>query len=105
VLCPACNHCVTLGESLRILNPFNFGCPSCKVRLRVGPRGRALTIASAIFGLLLAGIAIYMEETERWQARNSLTFFVLTFGILGVPWQYFAIRFSDAQVRRDSGAA
>jgi hypothetical protein len=46
-----------------------------------------------------------MEETGRWQTRDSILFFFLTFGILGVPLQHIAMGFSDAQVRRDSGAA
>ena len=32
-VCPICRHDFSLGESLKIFNPFNFACPSCGIRL------------------------------------------------------------------------
>jgi hypothetical protein len=95
--CPRCTHAITLGESFRIHNPFDFACPRCVAPLRVGKRGRTLLVASALGGLL----------SSLWIARLWLnaglnrddSFFTVVSGLalLAVAWQWLVLRLSDAQ--------
>lgn len=65
-----------------MFNPWKVACPSCKAKLEMGRASKVATILSVPIGLVLAGFAIYMEETKQWVTQDSLTYFAITLSIL-----------------------
>ena len=98
--CPRCTHAITLGESFRIHNPFDFACPRCVAPLRVGSRGKTLFLASA-----LAGLATSLWFARMWTNAglgHHDNFFTVVSGLvlLAVAWQWLVLRLSDAQAHK-----
>jgi hypothetical protein len=95
--CPRCTHAITLGESFRIHNPFDFACPRCVAPLRVGARGKTLLVASALGGLL-SSLWIARLWLNAGLSRNDNFFTVVSgLAILAVAWQWLVLRLSDAR--------
>lgn len=62
-------------------NPWAVTCPECKGNLEMSKLSKIGTVLSIPAGLCWAGVAIYMEEIERWETIDSLIFFAITMPI------------------------
>ena len=104
MICPKCTHQVGVLESFKIVNPFDFPCPACAVRLSVGPRGKVIALVAALFGAALGLYGSYLWVVRRMSFADSFGWIPLLFGALALPWQWAAIRFSDVKLRSDARA-
>ena len=95
--CPRCTHPITLGESLRIHNPFDFACPRCVAPLRVGARGKTLLLASALGGLLVALASARMWTNAGLSRQDNFFTVVAGLCLLAVAWQWLVLRLSEAR--------
>ena len=98
--CPRCTHAISLGESFRIHNPFEFACPRCVAPLRVGARGKTLFAASALGGLL-ASLLLARAWLNAGLGHGD-NFFTVVSGLvlLAVAWQWLVLRLSDAEAHK-----
>lgn len=99
--CPACEHRFSQW-SLR-LNPFSFACPNCRARLVLNCAGRAGYVLAVVFGFLLAGFSVAMEEAGHWSIRDSIVFFGLAISASALPVQMLFMRY--ASIRRQDKPA
>ena len=93
--CPKCGACYSYWRSWTIWNPKKYICPYCSSILAAGPKGKRLHIASCFIGLLIAAVAIIMEESGKWKMIDSLKYFVIVFPAIAVPWQYVYWKLGD----------
>ncbi len=80
--CPNCNKNLTLIQGLKFLNPWRIKCPHCETYFQSNRLFKILTVIAPFFGGAIAGVAIYFEETEKWERKDSLLYFLITFSIL-----------------------
>ena len=96
--CPNCKGKLTILHGLQCWNPWRYKCPLCDTILQYARRSKLLLIPFGILGLLIAGIAIYQEETGKWVTTDSIEFFayafivILVLAILSWPLTQFIIK-------------
>jgi hypothetical protein len=97
--CPSCSNAITVRESFRIHNPFDFACPHCVTRLHVGPRGKVVLFASAVAGVLAALVLARLWRDAGLRQDDALFAVMTGFGVLALLWQWLALRLSDLRSR------
>jgi hypothetical protein len=58
--------------------------------------------AAAFIGLLIAAVAIGMEEARRWSTQDSLLWFAIAVPLTLVPYQYWCWKWVKLQERRNA---
>jgi len=86
--CPKCKHFVSFFGSWTILNPKYCHCPKCTTPLTLNRIGKILYSVSLCIGIVIASIAIFMEESSIWTTYNSIVFFIISFPIIIFTWSY-----------------
>jgi hypothetical protein len=96
--CPSCNSQFRWRDGSRFWSPWNYPCPYCGVSLEASKYQKGLLLASVPFGVLVAAIAIYFEESGKWQTKDSGLFFaavlvgLIVFAIVSWPRTRFQIK-------------
>lgn len=70
--CPKCEGKLTIKHGFRHVNPWKYKCPLCGTILENSLASKLLLIPFALFGLIVACVAIYQEETGNWVTTDSL---------------------------------
>jgi hypothetical protein len=55
----------------------------------MGRFGQLALWLGGLIGALVAAVAIFMEESHRWTAHESLIWFAVSIPVVGVFWQWF----------------
>ena len=100
--CPKCKREFSFLYSFRIINPWKYRCPSCGALLTAGKQATITLALAGVIGLVIALVAIVMEEAKLWTTQDSLIWFFIALPITIVPYQYWCwkwIRFRE----RDQG--
>jgi len=97
--CPNCNHYFTYFGSWKLINPNNCHCPDCSTPLELAGLGKRSMLISCGVGLLIAFVAIIMEEYKIWSTVHSFIFFLIIFPSVMIVLSYFVWKFSNFQVR------
>ena len=91
-ICPNCNNKISFIQGLKFLNPWKIKCPHCETYIQANRLYKVLTVIAPFFGFAIAGVAIYFEETEKWETNDSLLYFFIIFSILSLiaykTWPY-----------------
>ena len=80
--CPSCLGELTLLHSLKMPNPWRCKCPLCGEILETGKVPKVSMLLAIPTGALIAGVAIFQEETGRWQETDSYAFFAVAFSVV-----------------------
>jgi hypothetical protein len=88
MFCPACNHRFSFLESCRVLNPWKIRCPQCGAILSGGRQATWVAVLAGFLGLLIASVAITMEELQRWATLDSLVWLAVAVPLIVVPYEY-----------------
>ena len=75
--CPSCSQGINLIQGMKLLNPWRYRCPNYKTILETSRLGKGIFIFGFILGLLIAGIAIRMEDLGHWHTSESVVFFAI----------------------------
>jgi len=86
--CPNCGKVFGLVDEIRINYPWKHKCSACGQLLTTNKLGTTIYIFAYVIGLLIAGVAIYMEERGFWETKKSLTFFAVCLLCL-IPISYW----------------
>jgi hypothetical protein len=100
--CPACKHRISFLSSFRVLNPWKHRCASCGAVLTGGRRATVAVVAAALIGLLIAAVAIGMEEARRWVTLDSLLWFAIAVPLILIPYQYWCWKWVRLEERRNA---
>jgi CXXC-20-CXXC protein len=93
--CPKCDTKYSYWESWKIWNPRKYVCPYCSAVLKAGPKGIRLIILSVGVGVLIAVVAIIMEEKGMWRPADSMKFFAIVLPVVAIPWSYVCWKLGD----------
>lgn len=81
-ICPNCNGNFSFFQGLKFLNPWNIKCPHCEIYIQGSRLYKALSVIAPSLGVAISAVAIYFEEIEKWETKDSLLYFVVVFSIL-----------------------
>ena len=98
--CPSCKRDFGYFYSFKILNPLRHKCPSCETILTAGSRGKITLGLSTLVGLMIAAVAIIMEEKKLWTTYDSILWFAIAFAVFVPPCQYLAWRWCRFQIKK-----
>jgi hypothetical protein len=59
-------------------------------------------VAAALIGLLIAAVAIGMEEARRWVTLDSLLWFAIAVPLILIPYQYWCWKWVRLEERRNA---
>jgi len=71
--CPKCQKEITLLQSLRFWNPWNFKCPHCVSALEYPMAWKVAPFVVALCGVVLGVVARHFEATGQWTHADTLT--------------------------------
>ncbi|MEI9962563.1 MAG: hypothetical protein WDM76_16020 [Limisphaerales bacterium] len=84
--------------TLKLFNPYNFGCPSCGTRLRAKKSTLYLS-GCALLGAVLGGIAGWSHCIGCWTITEAVLFLVFVGLVAALIWQYYIYR-TDTLIER-----
>ena len=99
--CPSCNRDFSFLYSFKILNALRHKCPSCGAVLTTGKRGKISNCMAGLLGLMIAAVAIVMEEKGLWTSHDSIIWFAIAFIIFIPPFQYISWRWCRFQISKE----
>jgi len=97
--CPNCNHHFKYFSSWKLINPNNCHCPNCSTPLKLTGLGKRTMLISYALGLLIAIVAIIMEEYKMWSTVHSLIFFSIIYPSVVIVLSYILWKYSNFQIR------
>ncbi len=80
--CPSCFGELTFLHGFKMPNPWRCKCPLCGAVLEAGKISKVSMLLALPIGLLIAGVAIFQEETGNWEETDSYIFFAIIFSIV-----------------------
>ena len=96
--CAACHHTFSLREALQQFNPWNFRCPSCGVRLELGPGAWAFLALAVALGVLAGSQIARLYLAGTLSLAGSLLALVALI-LAGIPLEYALVRHARFRVR------
>ena len=67
--------------------------------LTAGKRGKITLGLGVLVGLMIAAVAIVMEENNLWATQDSILWFAIAFAVFIPPCQYLAWRWCRFQIK------